>query len=207
MKKYVTILVVTLAICLTTTAVLARNIQSPRDEEKNSFKNMLKSYLMPGAHGYGIGFNGDQYITAKWYLVNVRTLSVGEIKHIVSDSNASTWSEIKDEVQNALSNATKVTQGRINIGKTNYALTSIIASNSSFTADIRTIPDYNTCKQQNMSAMQCENNSTKVGDISVTEKRNAITDSKENTRVWTGTLNFNSVAYTFVSFAFPRSVQ
>jgi hypothetical protein len=83
-------------------------------------------------------------------------------------------------------------------------MTNIQVSNQTLTADINQMPVYSTCAQQNISAEDCENSAQKIGDISIAKKTEAIESNNGDPRVWAGTLDFNSVAYTFVSFAYPR---
>lgn len=212
MKKVLALLIVILTVSMTT-IVLARNnsernLPEIRETERNAFKTMLKTYFRPNIHGYGIGFSDDKYVIAKWNIVSVKILPKNIIKEVLSNTNATDWSEIKDEIEDAIkTNGTILEKGRIRIGKTDYTLTNITISNSTAYADIRLMPDYNECKQSNTTAEDCENNSTKIGYLSLTKKTNVIEDVEENTRVWTGTLNFNSTNYTFVTFAYPRSIE
>jgi hypothetical protein len=202
MKKILGLLIVVLVVSMTTAVYAKRMMPSMTDDNRVAYKNMLKNYLHPVMSGYGIGLLGDNYLTAKWSVVEVRTLSTSQIKDIVNRSNATSWSELKDEVQNALRNASTVKKARIEIGSTNYVLTNIQVSNTTLSAEIRSLPNYEACKSQNITDTDCENNAQLMGSLSVA-KKNAVLDSKTNTKVWAGTLNFNSTAYTFVSFANP----
>jgi len=205
MKKSLAILIVVLTITMATTLVLARNLPAITAVNKVSYKSMLQSYFHPVLHGYGIGFNESNYITAKWHIVNVRILAKNQIREIVSNSNSTDWSQLRAEIQTALQNqGTEIKKGRIRIGNTDYVLTNILVSNETATADIREMPVYATCVQQNISAEDCESNATKVGDFSLTKKTEAFEDNRTDPRVWAGILNFKNVQYTFVTFAYPR---
>jgi len=205
MKKSLAILIVVLTITMATTLVLARNLPAITAVNKVSYKSMLQSYFHPVLHGYGIGFNESNYITAKWHIVNVRILAKNQIREIVSNSNSTDWSQLRAEIQTALQNqGTEIKKGRIRIGNTDYVLTNILVSNETATADIREMPVYATCVQQNISAEDCESNATKVGDFSLTKKIEAFEDNRTDPRVWAGIMNFKGVQYTFVTFAYPR---
>jgi len=209
MKEILALSIIALVVIITASAVLAVNIRSAiklpavTAANKIEYKSMLKNYLSPVFDGYGIGINGDNYITAKWYITHVRTLPMDKIREIISNTNSTTWSELKDDIQKIIqTEGNTTTKGRIKIGNTTYLLTNIQISNTTASADIRNMPNYNTCKQSNTSAEDCESNSQKIGDLSIAKKTNVNTD--ENTRVWAGTLNFNSIAYSFVAFAYPK---
>lgn len=181
----------------------ARGLPAIAAAEKLAFKNMLTNYIHPVSYGNGIGFSGDNYLIAKWYIASVRTLSVDQIKSAILNSNATDWSGIKKDVENALNTeGTMVSKGRISIGKTSYVFTSIVTSNTSLSANINVLPNYTACNQQNISAEICESNSQKIGDISLAKKTPIESNNEQN--VWAGTLDFNSTAYTFVTFAYPR---
>jgi hypothetical protein len=205
MKKILGLLVVILAISITASVVFARNLPAITAANKLSYKNMLKEYLSPVNHGYGIGFNDNSYVTAKWYITSVRTLNMSKINEIVKNSNATDWSQLREQVQNSLkSQGMNVTKGRINIGKNMYILTDINVSNNTVAANIREMPIYSNCKDQNITAEQCEIIATQIGSLSLTKKTSAIETQANEPKVWAGTLNFNSTAYTFVTFAYPR---
>jgi len=209
MKKILVLAIIALVVIITASTVFAINMHAMKlpaitSANKLEYKTMLKSYLNPVFDGYGIGINGDNYITAKWHISHLKTLSFGEIKNIINNTNSTNWSELKEEIQNAIqSEGNTTTKGRIKIGNTTYLLTNIQITNTTASADIRNMPDYNACKQSNTSAENCESSTTKVGDLSLAKKTNAI-NTDDKSRVWAGTLNFNSIAYTFLAFAFPR---
>jgi len=203
MKK-VLILVAVFLICIST-IVVAKRLPTIATNQRTEFKTMLKNYFHPVLHGYGIGFTSDTYITAKWHIVNVKILARNRIREIISGTNTSEWSQVRDEIQNALQNeGTEIKKGRIRIGNTTYLLTDIQVSDETASADIREMPDYEDCKQQNISAEDCETNAEKVGDLSLTKKTKAFEEIQGDPRVWAGTLNFKEVEYTFVTFAYPR---
>lgn len=206
MKTILGLLIIGLVITVTASIVFARNLPAITVANKVAYKTMLQTYFHPVLHGYGIGFTSDTYITAKWYITNVKILSRDKIKEIISGANNTTdWSQIKDEIQNALqSEGNEIKKGRIGIGKTNYLLTNIQVSNNTASADIREIANYSACKQSNTSAEDCENNAQQVGSLSLTKKTEAIEDNQADPRVWAGTLVFKNVTYTFVTFAYPR---
>jgi hypothetical protein len=201
--KTLALLVIVLAVSITASVAFAKNLPAITSSNKIAYKSMLQTYFKPVFDGYGIGLSGDTYVTARWYITSVRTLNVSGIKQIVSSTNATDWSQLRQEIQNALKNSGIVTQkGRIMIGNTTYVLTNIQISNTTASADIRELPNYTTCKEQNTSAEDCENNAAQVGSLSLSKKTNALQDTKE--KVWAGTLIFKSVTYTFVTFAYPR---
>lgn len=215
MKK-ILILVVILVVSMAASLVFALNIPNIRGmrglpaitvTDKLDYKNMLKNYLMPINNGYGIGFNGDNYITARWYITSVKTLNMTLIKEIVSNSNATSWSQLRQQIQNALqTEGQTTTEGRISIGKTIYILTDINVSNTTATSNIRQLPDYSNCTSQNISAEQCESAAALVGDFTLSKKTSAL-NTTTNEQVWAGTLDFNSVSYTFVTFSYPGALR
>ncbi len=200
------ILVAVLAIVLTTTIAFA--LPRPAQANKEVFKTMLKNYLSPVIHGYGIGFTGDTYITAKWYITGIKILNRTEITDIVKQAkaeNVTDWSTVKERMRTQLEAiGTTVKKGRIKIDGTMYLLTNITTTETSATADIKEIPNWETCKSQNTSAETCEDNGAKIGDISLTKKTRANQEIANEPRVWAGTLNLNSIAYTFVTLVYPR---
>ncbi len=201
--KLLVIILAVSTITVTASAVLAKNLPAMTASSKLSYRSMLQNYFHPVLNGYGIGISGDTYVTARWHITSVRTLNMSDIKQIVSGTNATDWSHLREEIQNALKNSGIVTQkGRIVIGNTTYVLTDIQVSNTTASADIRDLPNYATCKQQNTSAEDCENNASKVGSLSLSKKTNALQDTKD--KVWAGTLVFREVTYTFVTFAYPK---
>ena len=204
MKTTLALLLVVLVISFTAYTAFARNLPKVTAANINDYKTMLQGYFHPSMNGYGIGFNNDKYIVAKWHITNVRILPFSDIKSLISNSNSTSWSELKDEIQKAIQTEGKIIQeGRMMIGNITYILTNIKTSNTTSSADIRRMPDYTVCKQQNISSEDCENNTEKVGSISVTKKTNAIEDAKDNNKIWAGILSFMNVDYTFVAFAYP----
>lgn len=176
--------------------------------QKNEFKRALKTYFSPVLHGYGIGFTEETYITAKWHVTQVRILNRAEINAIIREAkqgNKTDWDAVMENVRNRLSSAyTTARKGRIKIEGRNYALTNITVSDESLTADIREIPDYTACKQANLSSEDCEINSDKVGEVSITKRSKPSQEIPGEPRVWAGIMTFNDVVYTFVTFAYPR---
>jgi hypothetical protein len=191
---------------LTSSIVFAENAKkSVRDmvainqANRMEIKETLKNYFNPVSSGNGIGISGDKYITAKWYVASVRALNMSEIKQTVSDSNATTWAELRKDLQDSIKNrGFVVKKGRISIGNTTYLLANLQITNTTVSADIKALPNYESCSQQNITADACEN-TAKVGDMSVTLKTPAQEQVKDQ-KVWGGTLNLNSVAYSFVAF-------
>ena len=203
MKKILGLVVVLISVAAS--VVFARNLPAITIANKLEYKNMIRNYLSPVNHGYGIGFNNDNYVTAKWYITNVRTLNMSEIKEIVKNSNATDWSQLRSQIQSVLqAQGIEVIKGRISIGKIIYILTDINVTNSTVAANIREMPIYSNCKDQNITAEQCENMATQVGSLLLTKKTSAIETEANEPKVWAGTLNFNSTTYTFVTFTYPR---
>jgi hypothetical protein len=164
-------------------------------------KDTLKNYFNPVSSGNGIGTSGDSYITAKWYVASVRTLNLTEIKQTVSDSNATTWAQLRRDLQDSINSRGVVSQkGRISIGNTTYLLTSLHITNTTVSADINALPNYVSCSQQNITSEACEGNATKAGDMSLSLKMPAPAQGNFGQKVWGGTLDLNSVAYSFVAF-------
>jgi hypothetical protein len=208
MKNTLVILAVILVVSVTASMVFARglamgkNLPAVTAANRMEYKDMLKNYMSPINHGSGIGISGDTYVTAKWYIANVRMLNVSTLKEIIGNSTATTWSGLRQDMQGYLQNASVLTQGRIEIGNTTYLLSNVNVTNSTATADIKNLPNYASCKQSNVTVQECENNAAKVGDMSLA-KKTAIQDNPMDTRVWAGTLDINSVAYNFVTFVYP----
>lgn len=172
-------------------------------ENRLAYKTMLKAFFSPVIHGNGIGFTDDTYVVARWNIISVRTLSRNQIREVIGEANTTDVAQIRERVQNYLeTEGTLMSKGRIKIGDTNYALLNIEVSDGAASADIIELPDYVACSEANTTAEECEQNSTKVGDLSLT-KMDAAEGSTDQ-RVWAGTLNFKDVAYTFVTFAYPR---
>lgn len=200
------IIVAIVAIVLITTVAFA--LPKPLQNNKDAFKTMLKDYLSPVLHGYGIGFNQDNYITAKWYITNIKILNKTEINsvmHKAKSENVTDWNTMLVKIKADLdANGVVARKGRIRIDGEDYLLTKIQVYESNATADIREIPDWNACKQQNVSEDDCEIGSTKVGDMSLTKRTKANQEISNEPRAWAGTLNFNNTAYTFVTLVYPR---
>jgi hypothetical protein len=196
-------------LALTVTLVTARGLPRIIEREKEMFKTMVKSYFSPLINGWGIGLNtsSDSYVVVKFHIVSVKILPRIEIANIIRQAkseNVSEWSIVRDRLKLALdANGTTINKGRIQINKEKYVLTNITVTDTNLEAIIRAMPDFGSCKMQNISAEECEVNSTKVGDLSLTKKNVEFEKGKE--RVWAGSLNFNETAYTFVALILPRS--
>jgi hypothetical protein len=200
------ILVVVLAIVLTATIAFA--LPRPAQANKEAFKTMLKNYLSPVIHGYGIGFTGDTYVIAKWHITGIKILNRTEITDIIKQAkaeNVTDWSIVKEMIRTQLeSGGTTVKKGRIKIDGKMYLLTNITTSDTTASADIGEMPDWEDCKQRNVSAEDCEKNATNIGNILLTKKTRVNQEIANEPRVWAGTLSFNETAYTFVTFVYPR---
>jgi hypothetical protein len=206
MKKILALTIAVLLVGLYSSAAFAKNLPTMSSMNKMQYKNMLKNYMSPINEGYGIGYTDSTYVTAKWHITSVRDLNMSEIKEIIKNSNATEWSQLRNQVKEALnSHGTTVTKGRIGIGKNTYILTEINVTNTTATANIREMPVYSSCKDQNMTVEKCESTATLVGSLSLTKKTSAIDAPGNEPKVWGGALNFNSTAYTFVTFVYPRS--
>jgi hypothetical protein len=207
MKKIIGLSIIVLIISFTA-AVYARNLPTITNANKLEYKNMLKDYLNPVLHGYGIGFNQDNYITAKWYITNIKLLNRTEIKDVIQKAkseNVTDWNTMLVRIKSELdTNGMIAKKGRIRIDGKDYLLTNIQVSDANATSDIREIPDWNACKQHNVSEDNCETNSTKVGDMSLTKRTKPNQEISDEPKVWAGTLNFNNTAYTFVTLVYPR---
>lgn len=175
-------------------------------QQKNQIKETVRSYFTPVIHGYGIGFTSETYITAKWQITNVRTLSRVNVNAMIRQAkqgNNTDWDAVRERIRTALSSEpTVVKKGRIRISGTDYALINIVVSEDAATADIVQLPDYTACKNANSTAEECEASSASVGSISLA-KKTSMSDANEP-NVWAGTLALNSVGYTFVTFVYPR---
>jgi hypothetical protein len=177
--------------------------------QKTALKATLRNYFSTVIHGYGIGFTEENYIIAKWYVTNVRTLNRANINAIIRQAkqgNETDWDAVRERVREALVSVyTTIKKGRISIEGGNYILTSIFVTNESMTADIREIPDYESCQELvEFDAEMCEENSDKVGEIAISKRTKPQQEIAGEPRVWAGTLTFNDVRYTFVTFAYPR---
>jgi hypothetical protein len=176
--------------------------------QKNAIKTTLKSYFTPVKHGYGIGFTEDTYITAKWYVTQVRVLNRANVNTMIREAkqgNVTDWDAVRERVRTELASAyTTARKGRIRIEGINYLLTNIVVSDESITADIREIPDYSVCKEANTTAEACEDSSDKVGEITISKRTKPEQEIAGEPSVWAGTMTYNNVEYTFVTFAYPR---
>jgi len=201
-------LVVIALVAMVLTATIAFALPKPLQNNKDAFKTMLKDYLSPVLHGYGIGFNQDNYITAKWHITNIKILNKTEIKGVIQKAkseNVADWNTMLVRIKSDLNtNGMIAKKGRIRMEGKDYLLTKIQVSDTNATAEIREIPDWNACKQQNVSAEDCEENATNIGNISFTKKTRANQEISGEPRVWAGTLYFNNTAYTFVTLVYPR---
>lgn len=204
MKKLVVIALVAMVL----TATMAFALSKPLQNNKDAFKTMLKDYLSPVLHGYGIGFNQDNYITAKWYITNIKILNKTEIKYVIQKAkseNVADWNTMLVRIKADLdTNGMIAKKGRIRMEGKDYLLTKIQVSDANATAEIREMPDWNACKQRNVSAEDCEIESTKAGDLSLTKRTKPNQEISGEPRVWAGTLSFNNTAYTFVTLVYPR---
>lgn len=211
MKKVVLLSLVTVAILFSATLASAKISGTLGEAEKGMFKDLVKQNINPAVTGWGIGLNtaSDSYLVAKFHAVSLKSLPRKEILQILKDARASsntvTWAEVRDRIKAAIdANATAVVKGRMQINKEQYVLTGIVKSETAFTGDIRTMPNYTTCNAANVSAEDCESQSTKIGDLSLTRKTAELNAEKH--RVWAGTMNFNNTAYTFVALVNPLAV-
>lgn len=199
-------------VILGVTASLAIARLGPIGEtERLAFTNMIKNYLSPVIHGWGIGFDcaGDSYITAKFHILNVKILPFDQVLSIIREernkSQVVDWSAVRERIRAAIeTNGTTISKGRISINGTTYVLTNIVKTETTFSADIRELPDYTSCKQQNISAEQCEIRTEKIGNISLT--KGEPTGLPTAPYLWKGTLEFKGVTYKFGAFAYPRSI-
>jgi hypothetical protein len=184
--------------------VAASRLKAIGEVEKAMFSNMVKNYLHPTLDAWGVALNTNQdsYLLSKIHVTRVQNLPKGQIVKILRDSkenaNTTTWAQVRDDVKAAIdSNSTTETRGRISINRDTYVLTGIDATNATFSADIRSVPDFNACAKANLTAVECELASTKVGSLSLTRKTSEV--NSERQRVWAGTMDFNSTGYTFVA--------
>jgi hypothetical protein len=208
MKKFV---LVTIAISLILLAGLAaaRSLPRIRNVEIEMFRNMIKNYFSTVINGWGIGLNTekDSYIVTKFNAISVKTLTRAQIVDIIKqakEENITDWATIKDRIKAAIdTNSTIINKGMIQINREKYLLTNIVISNTTASAVIKILPDYSGCKSQNISNEDCENQSTKVGDMSITKKTAEFEPNKD--RVWAGNLNFNDTAYTYLVLVLSRS--
>jgi len=204
LKNLVLITILIISLTVTIAFALPRIAQT----HKEGFKTMLQNFLTPVIHGYGIGFTGDTYIIAKWHIVNSKILPRVDINDIIrqaKEENVTDWSVVRERIRVALeANGTIVKKGRIKIEKINYLLTNISVSETNAIADVREIPNWESCKQQNISAEDCELSGVKVGDVTITKRTKPQQEIPGEPRVWAGTMNFNGTAYTFVTLVYPR---
>jgi hypothetical protein len=205
----VTVLAAQEAIGVSATATAVKKAASPgriTAAQKNQFKQTLRNHFTSVRHGYGIGFTDDTYVTAKWHISNVRIVPKVNVNQMIREAkqgNATDWEAVRQRVREALeAGATTVKKGRIRISGRNYALTNIVISDNAATADINELPNYAACKEDELSAEDCETNANKVGELSLTKKTSTSDANEPN--VWAGTLTLNDIVYTFVTFAYPR---
>ncbi len=210
MKKTVLFSMITIALVFSAGLAMAKSLPVMKEVEKNMFKDLAKQNINPAITGWGLGLNtaSDSYLVAKFHAVSEKTLPRKEILRILKDAKAgngnATWSEIKDSVKAAIAaNSTTVSKGRVQINRETFILSGISRTNTTFTADIRSKPDYTACSASNVSSEDCESNSTKAGDLSLTKKMSEI--NPERHKLWAGTLNFNGTAYTFVALVNPMA--
>lgn len=208
MKKAVLLSIIALTVIISVSIVAARQLPAIGNVEKTMFKNLVRGYLHPAITGWGIGLNTeeDSYLIAKFHAVTVKVLPRSRITQIIREAkqgNATTWTEVRNRLRNALDDeGTTLVKGRIHINKEHYILTGIVRTNTTFSGDIRTIPNYSECVAANISAEDCEIQSTKVGELSLTRKDAEFEPSKD--RVWAGTMELNETTYTFVALVNPR---
>ena len=208
MKKTVLLTMIAITVILSATVVLAKQLPSITNVDKDMFKNLVQGYLHPSITGWGIGLNTqqDSYLVAKFHAVTVKTLPRDQILQILRDAkagNATDWSDVRDRISDAIvANGTNVSKGMIQVNKVTYILTGIVKTDTAFNGTIRVKPDYSACVSANISTENCENQATKIGDLSITRKTAELDQSKD--RVWAGRMNFNSTAYTFVALVNPR---
>jgi len=172
-----------------------------------AFKNMVKNYFVPVIHGWGIGFDcsKDNYVRVKFHVVNVRTIPRDKIKQIITDAKeegVEDWSVVRERIKEAIdAEGSVVKKGRMRIENEKYLLTDIEVGDS-LSADIRVIPNYTLCKENDMSLEECENNAEKVGHVEITKRTG--TELPGDPRFWDGTLSFKDTDYRFVTLAYPR---
>jgi len=210
MKRTTVLLgIILMTAILSSSAVLARQLPTIGNVEKTTFKNLVQSYFHPSITGWGIGLNtaNDNYLVAKFHAVSVKTISRSDVLQIIKEAksgNATSWLEVRDRIKTVIdNNGTTLVKGRIQINKEQYILTGIVKTETTFTGDIRITPNYSTCVATNVSAENCELQSTKVGYLSITKKSAELEQGKD--RVWAGIMNFNNTAYTFVALVNPRT--
>jgi hypothetical protein len=192
---------------LATTAMAKRNLPRIEAAQKLLFKNMLKNYFHPVVHGWGIGYDcdSDEALRVKFHVVDTKILARFRIMEIigqVKSEDTDDWGTVRDRIQAVIdSEGIVVKKGRISIDNETFLLTNITTGDT-LAADVRKIPDYSACKQQNISAEDCDAQAEKVGDISITKR--AGTELPKEPKFWVGTLNFNGSVYKFLALAYPR---
>ena len=208
--KPIVLIPIVLVILASIAAVSSARLERITETERLDFANMIRNYLNPVIHGAGIGFDctGDSYIVAKFHAVSVKVLPFDQITSIIREekqkSQVVDWSQVRERIRAAIeANGTIISKGRISINGTMYALTNIVKTDTSFSADIKEMPNYTNCKQQNISAEQCEQQSATVGSISLT--KGEATGLPGTPYLWKGTLEFKKT-YKFAAFAYPRAV-
>ncbi|MGC8812309.1 MAG: hypothetical protein ACP5O8_01840 [Candidatus Aenigmatarchaeota archaeon] len=210
MKTLVLIPLVLVAL-LVTVSVGAARLERITETQKLAFTQMIRNYFSPVIHGWGIGFDcqGDSYITAKFHVLSVKILPYDQVVTILREemqkSQTVDWSQVRERIRAAIEeNGTIISKGRISVNGTMYALTNIVKTDTSFSADIKELPNYESCKQQNISAEQCEQQAQKIGSISLT--KGEPTGLPGTPYLWKGTLDFKGKTYKFGAFAYPRAV-
>ena len=206
MKK-IFLVVSILAILLTANIAAARELPSITAVHKDLFKTMIKNYFLPVIHGWGIGYDcaSDTYITVKFHVVSVKIIPRTQTVEIIREAkvgNVTGWPEVRDRVKAAIdTNGTTMSKGRISVNGTEYILTNITKTEDSWSAIIREMPNYTSCKELNISAEDCESSATQVGDVSVTKR--VTTGLPGEPRIWAGNLTYNTVDYKFITLAYP----
>ncbi len=210
MKKIVLIPIV-LVILASIAAVSSARLERITETERLAFTNMIRNYFSPVIHGAGIGFDctENKYITAKFHVLSVKILPFDQVISIIREEREKSqivdWSAVRERIRAAIdANGTIISKGRISVNGTMYVLTNIQKTDTSFSADIKEMPDYSNCKQQNISAEQCEAQSEQVGSISLA--KGEATGLPQTPYLWTGSLEFKEKTYNFAAFAYPRAI-
>ncbi len=203
MEKTKWIFLAVVALSLTTIAASAE--LTVTNTTRDEFKTLVHAYFHPVVNGWGIAWDtADNYKVAKFTAVSVKTLPRDQVLGILQQARAdgvNDWTVVRQRIAAAIeANGTTITVGRIKIDDTHYLLGNIVKSDTSVSADIKTMPNFENCKTQNITLQMCEANAPKVGDISVTKKKDG---SEGDPAVWAGTMDLNGVAYTFVALSRP----
>jgi hypothetical protein len=140
-------------------------------------------------------------------VVSVKIIPRAQIVEIIREAkagNVTDWLEVRNRIKAAIdANGTTISKGRISINGTKYILTNITKTEDTWSAIIREMPNYTACKEQNISAEDCEISAAQVGEVSV--KKRATTELPGEPKVWSGNLTLNAVTYKFVALAYPRA--